>query len=79
MNIVNIKEEITKVANELYERSGRVGGRDLANWLEAESTVMARYRQQEKFGAEKPAPPKKTSTTKKGIKKAVITAKKTKA
>ncbi len=66
MNIVNIKEEITKVANELYERSGRVGGRDLANWLEAERTVIARYRQQETLEAEKPAAITKRSTIKKG-------------
>jgi hypothetical protein len=79
MNIVNFNEEITKVANELYERSGRVGGRDLANWFEAERTVKARYRQKETLEAEKPAPPKRASTTKKGTKKAVAIAKKTKA
>jgi hypothetical protein len=32
-------EEITKVAYELYERSGRRGGNDLLNWLSAEKIV----------------------------------------
>lgn len=36
-------DEIAKVAYELYEKSGRIEGRDLDNWLEAEKIVMARY------------------------------------
>jgi len=36
-------EEISKVARELYEKSGRIAGRDEANWLEAEKIVRARH------------------------------------
>jgi len=43
MNNDNLYEETVKVASELYERSGRVEGRDLDNWLEAEKIVRARY------------------------------------
>jgi hypothetical protein len=39
MTEVNLYEEIFTVAHDLYERSGRVGGRDLDNWLEAERIV----------------------------------------
>lgn len=34
-------EEISKRAREIYEKSGRRPGRDLENWLEAESQLMA--------------------------------------
>jgi len=39
MNERNLYEEIFTVAHDLYERSGRVKGRDLDNWLEAERIV----------------------------------------
>jgi hypothetical protein len=39
MNDVNLYEEILTVAHNLYERSGRIKGRDLNNWLEAERIV----------------------------------------
>ncbi len=78
MNVVNLNEEITEVARELYEKSGRVEGHDLDNWFEAEKIVIARYRE-EKLGSEKPSLMKRSSTTKKSTKKAVIKAKKTKA
>ncbi len=39
---MNLYEEISKVAYELYEKSGKAGGRDLENWLEAENIVRAR-------------------------------------
>jgi hypothetical protein len=42
MNNNNLCEETVKVASELYDRSGRVEGRDLDNWLEAERIVRAR-------------------------------------
>ena len=35
-------DEIAKVAQELFEKSGRIHGRDLENWLEAERIVKAR-------------------------------------
>ncbi len=39
----NLHNEIAEVARELYEKSGRIEGRDLENWLEAEKIVMQRY------------------------------------
>jgi hypothetical protein len=39
----NLYEETVKVASELYERYGRIEGRDLDNWLEAERIVRVRY------------------------------------
>jgi len=39
MNERKLYEEIFTVAHDLYERSGRVKGRDLDNWLEAERIV----------------------------------------
>jgi hypothetical protein len=48
MNDINLLTEIAKVARELYEKSGRVEGRDLDNWLEAEKIVKSRYKEQEK-------------------------------
>ena len=35
----NLNEEITRVAYELYEKSGRQEGNDLINWLAAEKIV----------------------------------------
>ena len=52
-------DEIAKLARELYEKSGRIEGRDLDNWLEAERIVMERYEAQEKLGK------KSSSSTKK--------------
>jgi hypothetical protein len=47
---VILRQEIVKVAHDLFERNGRVEGHDLDNWLEAERIVMTRHRQQEKLG-----------------------------
>ena len=44
MNDINLLTEIAQVAFELYEKSGRVEGRDLDNWLEAEKIVKSRYK-----------------------------------
>ncbi|MGC8893024.1 MAG: DUF2934 domain-containing protein [Candidatus Saccharicenans sp.] len=41
-----IEQEIRLLAYELYEKSGRIPGRDLENWLEAEKIIMNKYRQQ---------------------------------
>ena len=38
-----MRDEIAKVAYDLYEKSGRAAGRDTQNWLEAEKIVRARY------------------------------------
>lgn len=45
---MSLHDEIAKVAHELYEKSGRMPGRDLENWLEAEKIVMARHKEQQK-------------------------------
>ncbi len=37
----NLYEETVKIASTLYEKSGRVEGRDLDNWVEAERIVKA--------------------------------------
>jgi hypothetical protein len=43
MDNANLYDEIVTLAYELYEKSGRVEGRDLDNWFEAERIVGARY------------------------------------
>jgi hypothetical protein len=59
----NKYDEIAKVAHDLYEKSGRVQGRDEQNWLEAERIVSAR----DEKGAKKEKPIKSSKvTTKKG-------------
>jgi hypothetical protein len=35
----SLKDEISRVAHELYEKSGRIAGNDLQNWLTAEKIV----------------------------------------
>ena len=52
-------DEIAKLARELYEKSGRIEGRDLDNWLEAERIVMERYEAQEKLEKKSPSSTKK--------------------
>lgn len=61
-------DEIAKIARELYEKSGRMEGRDLDNWLEAERIVMERYREQEMLEAESSSSTKKKKAS--AIKKA---------
>jgi hypothetical protein len=41
MTETDLYEEIFTVAHDLYERGGRVKGRDLDNWLEAERIVRS--------------------------------------
>lgn len=48
-----LHEEIATLAYEIYEKSGRLEGRDLENWCEAERIVSARLAQMEKPGKEK--------------------------
>ncbi|MCX7966355.1 MAG: DUF2934 domain-containing protein [Syntrophorhabdaceae bacterium] len=47
----NLYEEIARLAYEIFEREGRIHGRDLDHWLEAERIVISRYEAQ--FVAEK--------------------------
>lgn len=49
---MSLHNEISKIAYELYERSGRADGRDLDNWFEAEKIV--KKAKQEVFAPEKP-------------------------
>jgi hypothetical protein len=60
-------DEIARIARELYEKNGKVEGRDLDNWLEAEKIVMKQYREYEMRKAESSSSPrkKKASATKK--------------
>ncbi len=39
-----VRQEIARVAFELYEKSGREEGKDLLHWLEAEKIVSATAR-----------------------------------
>jgi len=55
MSEVKFREEIVKVARDLFEKRGRVEGHDLDNWLEAERIVMSQHRQRENLEAEIPA------------------------
>jgi hypothetical protein len=49
-------EEIAQRAYALYEKSGRVPGRDMENWLAAESQLIAaRKRETESTSTAKPA------------------------
>ena len=59
----NINDEIAKVAHELYEKGGRVHGRDVQYWLEAEKIVLARN---EKSTKKEKSIKSSTATTKKG-------------
>lgn len=38
---MSLHEEIAKLAYELYERNGRVDGREKEHWFEAERIIMA--------------------------------------
>jgi len=53
-------DEIAKLARELYEKSGRIEGRDLDNWLEAERIVMEQYKEQEMLEEASSSTKKKT-------------------
>lgn len=37
---MNIYDQIAKVAYSIYEKNGKVNGRDLDDWLEAEKIVL---------------------------------------
>ncbi len=70
---MNLQEEIRKVAYELYEKSGRIGGREVENWVEAERIVMARHAHKQTTGrpkAQSGSEPAKKVVAKPGIKKA---------
>ncbi len=62
----DLKEEIARVAYEIYERMG-ISGREVENWLEAERIVLERLSVREPSKAAKKLVPsrKKGGTTKK--------------
>lgn len=66
---MNLREEISKVAYELYEKSGKAG-RDLENWLEAEKIVMAKYAKKQASGPAATKVKKAVKETVTGIKTA---------
>jgi len=58
---MDLNSEIEKLAYELYEKSGRIEGRDLDNWLEAKRIVIERYPSQKKKSAPTQKETKKTA------------------
>ncbi len=44
---MNLKEEIAKIAYELYVKGGCIHGRDCENWIEAERIVLTRRASQD--------------------------------
>ncbi len=40
---MNRQEEIARIAHELFEKRGFIGGRELEDWLQAEQIVAAKY------------------------------------
>ncbi|HYA31314.1 MAG TPA: DUF2934 domain-containing protein [Thermodesulfovibrionales bacterium] len=62
-----LRDEIAKVAFELYEKRGRGGGSHLDDWLEAEKIVMARHSVVAE-GEGKPLKTKKRKTSARALK-----------
>lgn len=62
----DLKEEISKVAYEIYEQTG-ISGREVENWIEAERIVLERLSVREASKAAKKVVPskEKSGTTKK--------------
>jgi hypothetical protein len=58
---MDLNSEIEELAYELFEKSGRIEGRDLDNWLEAERIVIERYPSQKKKSASTQKETKKTA------------------
>jgi hypothetical protein len=50
---MELNEQIAILAFELYENSGRIEGRDLDNWLEAERIIKARQQEATKIEEQK--------------------------
>jgi hypothetical protein len=48
------RDEIAKVAHDLFEKDGRLHGKDFDHWIEAEAIVKAKY---EKGNESKPGSP----------------------
>ena len=52
----DIREKIALRAYELYQDRGGQNGRDLDDWLQAETEVLSEAEQQDKLSGRKPAP-----------------------
>ncbi len=80
---MDLKEEIGKVAYEIFIKNGCIPGRDMDNWLEAERIVIEKYKTinpPDISVTEKAPKPKKTAArTKKPVVKTEATASKKKA
>lgn len=63
---MRLHDEIAKVAYDLYEKGGRLDGKDTDNWLEAEKIMLARNSRGKKTNegkeAQTPKPQKKTTS-----------------
>jgi Protein of unknown function (DUF2934) len=71
---VDLEIEIRKLAYQLYEKSGNVGGRDLDNWLKAEKIILGQQGMK-KYPETAPSPPskkKRATTSKKASKRSKI-------
>ncbi|KPK01222.1 MAG: hypothetical protein AMK71_06410 [Nitrospira bacterium SG8_35_4] len=44
---MNLHDEIAKVAYDIYQKSGYIGGLDVENWLDAEQIVLMRHASQD--------------------------------
>jgi len=65
---MKLYEEIEMIAYELWEQTGRVHGKDIEHWLEAERIVRERN-ELTKLGKKKPQEEKKTvKSGKRGVK-----------
>ncbi len=67
---MELHEKIAKLAYELYEKSGRVEGRDLYNWLEAERIIKSLQTATTKGKSKAVELPQKSTTSRKSTKKA---------
>jgi len=67
---MDLHDEIATLAYELYEKSGRVEGRDLDNWLEAERIIKSLQTAPMKGKSKVVELPQKSATRGKSTKKA---------
>ena len=77
---MNVQEEIRRLAYDFYEKSGRMGGRELEHWLMAEQVVMSKLaasqkRQKRVSAAGADVKPKGTQKKKPAVKTSTKTRK----
>jgi hypothetical protein len=49
----DLRQAITRRAREIYERSGKLQGRDVQNWIQAEAEIQSEYAQPSRRAAVK--------------------------